>query len=634
MPYITLLPENRILDAAAGETLHAVLARVGLINAPCGGRGTCGKCKVLLEGREVLACQTPVDRDMTVTLPQTVTETVEGLAGTRVAFDIGTTSLVCCLVEEDGSVLAQASMQNPQAAWGADVISRIQAALTGEGATLTAQIRRAMEQLLMQVCATPEAVEVISVVGNPAMQQLFLGICPENLTKVPFSPVLTSSRIADAAPIFPQCPRAKLLTVPDISGFVGADTVGAVLSTDIHNAEECTLLVDIGTNGEMVLGNRHRRIACATAAGPALEGTNIQFGMGAVPGAIDRVWLEKGKLRCHVIGNGEATGICGSGLMDAIAAALDLGMLNRRGKIAAGDRIQLTDNVFLTQQDIRQVQLAKGAIAAGIRLLVDAMGPPEKVILAGAFGSCLNPESACRIGLLPLEYLEKITAVGNAAGAGAVMLAAQPQRLAVTDEIVAGTEFWELSALEKFPKTFAKAMEFPEDWLSAARAAGFECAALFDPAILEARADVRAMCAADVCRAYGKNWSCPPHCGTLEDCREEMHRYRNGILLQTLGMLQKTIDTKGFLAAEQRHLEQFALFCQAIRRQYPGALCLGTGGCRICGTCAYPEPCRFPEKAVSSMEAYGLFVTQVCRDAGLEYYYGEKTITYTACVLF
>ena len=173
-----------------------------------------------------------------------------------------------------------------------------------------------------------------------------------------------------------------------------------------------------------------------------------------------------------------------------------------------------------------------------------------------------------------------------------------------------------------------------ENWIQTALDLGFSHAAPLDPATLVARADVRAMCATDKCGAYEKNWTCPPHCGSLPDCAEKMGAYGRGILLQTVGTLTKTIDTKAYHQTEQRHLQQFARFCDLLREEFPQALCLGSGGCRICPQCAWPEPCRFPEKACPSMEGYGLFVTQVCRDNGLAYHHGEKTITYTACVLF
>jgi predicted metal-binding protein len=173
-----------------------------------------------------------------------------------------------------------------------------------------------------------------------------------------------------------------------------------------------------------------------------------------------------------------------------------------------------------------------------------------------------------------------------------------------------------------------------ENWITLARAAGFDHAVALDISTLTPRQDVRDMCRADTCRAYGKNWTCPPHCGTLEECAEKMQGYSRGLLLQTIGKLEKAIDTKAYRRTEQRHLEQFRQFSDIIRTHFPDALCLGSGGCRICDRCAFPEPCRFSEKAYGSMEGYGLFVTQVCRDNTLEYHHGEKTITYTSCILF
>ncbi len=638
MPNITLLPDNRILSAPVGMTLHALLAREGLLDAPCGGQGTCGKCRVLVDGEAVLACRTAADRDMTVELPIKAPPSTSAAVGSRVAFDVGTTTVLCYLLDEKGNVLSQGSVRNPQVAFGADVVSRIRSALAGNAQVLTGQIRKTMTDLLLQICSTPEAVEVISVVGNSTMQQLFLGLRVDNLAQPPFAPVLKNGTVTDAATVFPMCPKAKLLTVPDISGFIGADTVAGILACGLRETMALTLLVDIGTNGEMVLGNRDRLIACATAAGPALEGAGISCGMRAEPGAIDHVWLENGQICCSVIGKAQAEGICGSGLMDAVACALDLGLVNLRGRILRGDRILLTNNVYLTQEDIRQVMLAKGAIAAGIRLMAQALevtlADIEKVVLAGAFGSYLEPRSACRIGLLPEVPPEKITAAGNTAGQGAILLAASPEILAVTERIAAETAFLELAAIPAFPRTFAEAMKLPQDWIAAAKALGFDHAAALDPATLQAREDVRAMCAEDRCHSYGKNWTCPPYCGTVEACRQKLHSYRRGILLQTVGKLSKRVDSRGYRETEQRHLENFARLCEAMRLSYPDALCLGAGGCRICKKCAFPESCRFPEKAVSSMEGYGLFVTQVCRDAAMEYYHGENTITYSACILY
>jgi predicted metal-binding protein len=173
-----------------------------------------------------------------------------------------------------------------------------------------------------------------------------------------------------------------------------------------------------------------------------------------------------------------------------------------------------------------------------------------------------------------------------------------------------------------------------EKWTAMALELGFAVAVALDPATLKPRQDVRDACSTDQCGAYGKNWTCPPHCGTLAQCEETLHSYHRGILLQTVGQTRKLIDTRAYRETEQRHLEQFHRLLREIRRIYPQALGLGSGGCRVCARCAWPEPCRFPLEACASMEGYGLFVTQVCRDNGCQYHHGEKTITYTACILF
>lgn len=173
-----------------------------------------------------------------------------------------------------------------------------------------------------------------------------------------------------------------------------------------------------------------------------------------------------------------------------------------------------------------------------------------------------------------------------------------------------------------------------EKLIEAALACGFTHAAPLAVDTLKPMTMVRDACAADKCQAYGKNWTCPPTCGTLEECDARMRQYSRGILLQTVGQLAKRIDTKGYMRIEAEHREHILAFAERMRQEYPDILCLGAGGCRVCQTCAYPEPCRFPEKSMSSMEAYGLFVTQVCRDNGMGYYYGPKTLAYTACILF
>lgn len=461
------------------------------LSAPCGGLGTCGKCVVRLDGKDVLACQTFVEKDCTVEVPETEETVVltRGISfgdvpvispvasGDLVAVDIGTTTVAAFLLDgTTGEQLATASLLNPQAGYGADVISRIQAAVDGSLEDLQKLITDGVDALVRQLCEdagrNPADIGVVSLVGNPAMQQLFLGVDPQNLASVPFDPVLTETNTVPAADYLPACGNATLLVVPDIAGYVGADTVGAVLATKLDAQEDNVLLVDIGTNGEMVLRANGRMAACSTAAGPALEGAKITFGMRGAPGAIDKVWLADGEVRFHVIGDVAPTGLCGSGLIDAVAAFLDLGLINKRGRIqnreeVDGERVlRLTDDLYLTQNDIHEVMLAKGAIAAGVELLAKTLGIEvldiDRVLLAGAFGSFLDADNACRIGLLPKDLESKATAVGNAAGVGACRMALSREEFKRTDELLKHIEFVELANLPEFMGCFARHMGFSE----------------------------------------------------------------------------------------------------------------------------------------------------------------------------
>ncbi len=492
--YTITIPQQGVsISAAPGANLLETLRQEGYApHAPCGGKGTCGKCEVTVNGKAVLSCQTVIDQNMTVVLPQKEnTNILSGgtnvelktdgeIAGNLVAIDLGTTTMVCYLLDHTGKELAVASSLNPQGVYGADVISRIQAALDGKQQEMCACVREGLSRLIAEVCekavVSTGTIQRIALVANPCMQQLLMDLSPENLAKVPFAPVLTEMTTVPAVSLFSICPNAEFLIVPDISGYVGADTMGCVLSTEMYKKEAITLMVDIGTNGEMVMGNKHHMIACSTAAGPALEGANIRFGMRGSEGAIDHVTWENGKPKVHVIGEAKAKGICGSGLIDAVAVILKHGIINQRGRIQSaesqfeGDRaFYLTEDICLTQNDIRQVQLAKGAIAAGIELMAKQLGislnDVDEVLLAGAFGSFIDPASACTIGLLPPVLRPKIRAVGNAAGSGAKLLACSKAQQDLADRLVKEIDFLELASLPEFQRTFGKQTNFSKEGL-------------------------------------------------------------------------------------------------------------------------------------------------------------------------
>ena len=390
------------------------------------------------------------------------------------AVDLGTTSIAGYLLDVNRQcTVASAGEINPQIQYGADVVSRVSYALEQGGRALAESARRAVDALAQRLCAQAgarrEQVYAAALVGNTGMHHLFLNIRPEALAHAPYNPALDEGLILRAEDYGLHLnAQAALVVLPVIAGYVGADTVACLLSGDWLQRERCTLLVDIGTNGEMVLGNRHRRIACSTAAGPAFEGARIQCGMRGVEGAVDRVWLEGETIRYHVIGDVQAKGICGSGLVDLIATLLEAGELDESGRLTHGDAYALGEGkVVLTQQDVREVQLAKAAVRAGIELLAQRMGMAleeiEEVHIAGAFGNYLNPDSACAIGLIPPVLRKKIVKVGNAAGEGAKRALQDRDAWETARRLARETEFLELASLRQFQDTFVDALEFEDE---------------------------------------------------------------------------------------------------------------------------------------------------------------------------
>ena len=471
---VTFQPENIVVQAEENTTVLQAQIAAGLHpDAPCGGKGTCGKCQVTIDGKEVLACQTVIDRDLTVFTEKETWEKIltsglsvctapEGLCPYVLAFDIGTTTVVAYLMDGfTGRQITTASCRNPQGQFGADVISRIEHALQGGSHELATSIRETMESLTNELCTRADISEaeigVVSIVGNTAMHHLLLGIDPKPLVTPPYMP-----NVFEALELERGC---QVRILPNIAGFVGGDTVGCMVSTRFDQLEELSLMIDIGTNGEMVLGNKDRRISCSTAAGPAFEGAKISCGMRGAEGAVDHVWLENGEVHYHVIGETVPEGLCGSGLLDLVAVLLDLEIIDESGYLE-GKEYKLCSNVVLTQKDVREVQLAKAAIRAGIELLAEKLGKDvsdiQKVYLAGAFGNYLTPASACRIGMIPPVLLDRIQPIGNAAGEGAKLCALNRQEYLYSQCLAKETEFLELASLPQFQDCYVDALEFSE----------------------------------------------------------------------------------------------------------------------------------------------------------------------------
>lgn len=419
------------------------------------------------------------------------------------AVDIGTTTVVLYLADTvTGKVIATNSMLNPQTEFGADVISRANYAMQNSTEKLSVSIRGAINELLHGALETAEAdasdVFSIVAVGNTCMHHLFLGIDPTSLVLSPYVPATDEALVLNASDYdIAINPRGKLFVLPCIAGFVGADTASVMLACEFDRREDLTLAIDIGTNGELVIGDRYRTLACSTAAGPAFEGAKITFGMRGAVGAIDHASYDNGRFEYTVIGGGKAIGICGSGLIDITAALLKSGILDETGRFADDDEVpyearDLTGRlrnidgmrcfvlaeedesdhgrcVYLSQKDIREVQLAKGAMAAGIGLMLEHLGKkPEdvkEVMIAGAFGNYMSSESACAIGLLPEVLLDRVKAVGNAAGRGALICALNESAFYRTIDMVAKTEFIELASNSNFQDRFVDELMFPESEL-------------------------------------------------------------------------------------------------------------------------------------------------------------------------
>ena len=510
------------------------------IEAPCGGKGTCGKCKVTVTKpyyKEVLACQTKICDGMEIIVGRKEStgtkedsmvvltnggsisekfnehvnrnvvlqedaanepEKVESNAGTLAACDIGTTTVVCYLIDkETGQIIAVRSDANPQRSFGADVLSRIDAAARTDDndkangglqlmqSQIVSLLNGFISEMLMECGRTK--VCLFSVAGNTVMCHLLMGISPEKLGRAPFMPDEYFGREFNPLDIgLENC--QTMIIFPAVSGFVGGDITAGMMET--VNCKALTLYLDIGTNGEMALGKGDRYVCCATAAGPAFEGAQIEMGMPASRGAVDKVWLEGRRIKYSVIGNDRPVGLCGSGLIDALAILLKAGIIDENGTILSGQElpilfrsyvfeveaedvaqstesslaVHIAPGVYITQEDIRKLQLAKGAIAAGIDILFKEYGckPCDLDILtfAGGFGNYIDKASAAAIGLFPPELLDRAKEVGNAAGNGAVSAALSQDAWERALEISKDMRYIELASYPHFDEMYVEHMNF------------------------------------------------------------------------------------------------------------------------------------------------------------------------------
>jgi len=384
---------------------------------------------------------------------------VEPGEGFGIAIDLGTTTLVVQLVDlESGEIVAVETALNPQARYGADVMSRVQFELEQPG-VLRRLIRRSLGGMVASVAASRALGEVL-IAGNTVMHHLFCGENVEPLSHVPFrSPALAGRCFAAKDLEWDLASEPAVRFLPCVGGFVGSDLLAGLVATGIGESDTPLALLDLGTNGEIAVGCRDWVRCASTAAGPAFEGGRIRDGMRAGAGAIDRVSRDGDGLRCHVIGGSEARGICGSGLVDAAAAALELGWIDERGRLTGGRAAIPLDGVSLVQSDIRELQLAKGAIRAGFDILARECGATRpRLLLAGAFGNYIRTESGRRIGLVPAEAGD-VKPAGNTALRGTRMLLLTPSRRdAMVEGLLRRTRHIELAAIPEFQEAFVERM--------------------------------------------------------------------------------------------------------------------------------------------------------------------------------
>lgn len=608
---VTFQPEGSSAFVLAGTTLVEAAGQAGIIlNTPCGGRGTCGKCVVQVKGsvpepksveRERfdraqldhgfrLACQLEVEGDMVVSVPEEtrffeqvvltegrehgirvqpevqkefveLTEPAsedlrsdldrlrEGLGedgetlgidlslarklpailrqqdfqitvvrdGNEiislepgdttgitcgVAIDIGTTTVVGTLSDiGSGDRIATASRTNPQVHFGDDVVGRIQYADEHETGLqqLHEKLIGCVNEIILELVDDADLelnnVYEITIVGNPTMTHTFLGLDPSSIAQAPYVPAVREAFDVRAGELgLDVRARAPVHVLPNISGYVGSDTVAVALGARLAHSDEVLLAVDIGTNGEVIMGNRDRLVSCSCAAGPAFEGARIRYGMRGAEGAISKVVIND-SIETAVIGGGRARGICGSGLLDAVAELLRVGVINPTGKILEGDdlpndlpasiresvvtvddepAVVLVDErhsktqgaIVLTQKDVRELQLAKAAIWAGIQVVCEEfdMAPPDvsRILLAGGFGNFIRRSSAQRIGLLPDMPAERIEFIGNAALVGARLALMCSDCRQEAGQISRNAEYIELANRADFQMYYAEAMMFPE----------------------------------------------------------------------------------------------------------------------------------------------------------------------------
>ncbi|OGO90700.1 MAG: hypothetical protein A2Y17_03150 [Clostridiales bacterium GWF2_38_85] len=458
---------------------------------PCGGKQRCMKCRIQTNGilseptekeKELLtdqefsngiryACMTYAEGNAIVLLPDTVKESImtdinfrSGIIahkrnGYGIAIDLGTTTLAAYLFNLlNGELIDVRSERNPQTIFGSDVITRIGKSVEGQKQELADIIRSGISELCLSLNSTDEINSMV-ITGNTAMLYLLAGRDIKSISAAPFIADCLFGYVTNTDELGIKGINASVYLPDCVSAFIGADTVCAALSENLDTATDNVIIIDIGTNGEVMLKAREKLLCCSTAAGTAFEGEGITMGMTARDGAIYSISAINGELYSKTIGNIKSSGLCGTGIVDAVATLIDLGCIDETGLIIENckyyikykdeNSIKIIDDIVITQKDIRALQLAKAAICAGIETLIHyaklSVNDIDRLIIAGGFGTALSTASAVKIGLIPKELYEKAYSVGNAAAAGAAIMLIDPDKKNRSKSISVFAETIELS---------------------------------------------------------------------------------------------------------------------------------------------------------------------------------------------
>ena len=446
--HVTFLPDGKSVDVPDGTKISDAGIKAGVsIKLPCAGNGRCGKCIVEVGNERVLACQTKVTDGMTVKIPDDssgkVIAAIENRAGDigilspisdgyGLAVDIGTTTVAAEIIDlSNGEVVFRSADMNRQRSRGEDVLARIEYA--GEGGT--EELRGLVIDTINEIigrCDIPgfstDKIGSAYIAGNTAMTHLFLGIDPTPIRFPPFEPVVKDATITGKESRLNINPDAKVICMPSVSSYVGGDITSDIVDSGMDREAGLALLIDVGTNGEVAIGNEDMLLCCSSSAGPAFEGSQMTSGMLASEGAIDSVRIIDGKVHYTVIGGGEPKGICGSGIIDLVAQLFLAGMVDRRGNLtessgAADGVFTIVGDVVITQSEISNVIMTKAAIYSATGTMVRSLGVSfddlEKIYIAGGFGNFIDMESAITIGLFPDVDRSKFEYLGNASLGGA-----------------------------------------------------------------------------------------------------------------------------------------------------------------------------------------------------------------------